>query len=106
MSLSLSNITNDSYHWIVWADGYGNITESDELNNNMASPDKMVIGDDCIDLLGGVQNDAGLGSDAGNDPANATNMGSNITGTTPDVWMVQTEMMSMHLTSLQVISWK
>ena len=76
-----ANITNDSYHWIVWADGYGNITESDELNNNMASPDKTVIGDDCTDLLGGVQNDAGLGSDAGNDQANATNMGSNITAT-------------------------
>ena len=74
------NTTNDSYHWIVWADGYGNITESDELNNNMASPDKMVLGDDCTDLVGGVQNDAGLGSDAGNDQANASNMGSNITG--------------------------
>ena len=82
MSVTIpANTTNDSYHWIVWADGYGNITESDELNNNMASPDKMVIGDDCSDLLGGVQNDAGLGSDAGNDPANATNIGSNITGT-------------------------
>ena len=74
------NTTNDSYHWIVWADGYGNITESDELNNNMASPDKTVIGEDCVDLVGGTQNDAGLGSDAGNDQANATNMGSNITG--------------------------
>ena len=75
------NITNDSYHWIVWADGYGNITESNELNNNMPSPDKMVIGNDCTDLIGGAQNDAGLGSDAGNDQANATNMGSNITAT-------------------------
>mgnify|MGYP003306695891 CR=1 FL=1 len=75
------NITNESYHWIVWADGYGNITESNELNNNMASPDKMVIGNDCLDLVGATQNDAGLGADAGNDPGNATNMGSNITGT-------------------------
>ena len=75
------NITNESYHWIVWADGYGNITESNELNNNMASPDKMVIGNDCTDLVGATQNDAGLGADAGNDPGNATNMGSNITGT-------------------------
>ena len=75
------NTTNDSYHWIIWADGYGNITESDELNNNMASPDKMVIGNDCTDLVGSTQNDAGLGADAGNDPGNATNMGSNITGT-------------------------
>ena len=75
------NTTNDSYHWIIWADGYGNITESDELNNNMASPDKMVLGNDCTDLIGSAQNDAGLGSDAGNDQANATNMGNNITAT-------------------------
>ena len=75
------NISNDSYYWIVWADGYGNISEDDELNNNMPSPDVMVVGNDCTDLAGGTQNDAGLGSDAGNDPANATNMGSNITGT-------------------------
>ena len=59
------NQTNDSYHWIVWADGYNNITESDDLNNNMASTDKMTLGDDCTDLVGGAQNDAGLGSDAG-----------------------------------------
>ena len=75
------NITNDSYYWIVWADGYGDVTESDEYNNNMASTDMMVIGNDCTDLVGGAQNDAGLGADAGNDQANATNMGSNITGT-------------------------
>ena len=74
-----ANLSNDSYHWIVWADGYGNITESDELNNNMASPDKMVVGNDCTDLVGGTQNDGGLGADAGNDVANATNMGSNVT---------------------------
>ena len=46
----------------------------------MASTDKMILGNDCTDLVGGAQNDAGLGSDAGGDPANATNMGSNITG--------------------------
>ena len=74
-----ANLSNDSYHWIIWADGYGNITESDELNNNMASPDKMVVGNDCTDLMGGTQNDGGLGADAGNDVANATNMGSNVT---------------------------
>ncbi len=74
-----ANITNDSYHWIVWADGYGNITEADELNNNMASPDITIIGIDCLDITGGVQDDAGLGSDAPDNTANATNMGSNVT---------------------------
>ena len=75
------NITNDTYHWIIWADGQNNISELDDLNNNMASPDKMVIGNDCTDLVGATQNDGGLGTDASNDQSNATNMGSNITGT-------------------------
>lgn len=73
------NITNDSYHWIVWADGYGNITEIDELNNNMASQDMTFIGTDCLELGGGSQDDGGLGSDAADNPANSTNMGSNVT---------------------------
>jgi len=76
-----ANLSNDSYHWIVWADGYGNVTESNDLNNQMASPGKMTVGLDCIDLTGGSQNDAGLGYDAPSDAANATNMGSNITAT-------------------------
>ena len=75
------NTTNDSYHWIIWADGYGNITESNELNNNMASPNKMTVGLDCIDLGGGSQDDGGLGADAAGDTANATNMGNNVTAT-------------------------
>ena len=76
-----ANLSNDSYHWIIWADGYGNITESDELNNNMASNDKMTVGLDCIDLGGGAQDDGGLGYDAPGDAANATNMGNNVTAT-------------------------
>jgi hypothetical protein len=47
----------------------------------MTSANQMVVGDDCTDLLGGQQDDAGLGSDAGNDVANATNMGNNVTAT-------------------------
>ena len=82
MSFSLpSNLTNDSYYWIVWADGYGNVTESNSTNNDMASPLQMVVGNDCNDLLGGTQNDGGLGSDAAGDSANATNMGNNVTAT-------------------------
>ena len=84
-----------------------NITESDELNNNMASPDKMVIGDDCIDLLGGVHKMMLVSVQM---PVTTRLMlpiwEATSLAHTPDVWMVQTEMMSMHLTSLQVISWK
>ena len=76
-----ANLTNDSYHWIIWPDGYNNITESDDLNNNMASTNKMTVGLDCIDLGGGSQDDGGLGADAAGDMANATNMGSNVTAT-------------------------
>ena len=76
-----TNLSNGSYHWIIWADGYGNITESDDLNNDMTSTGKMTVGLDCIDLTGGSQNDAGLGYDAPSDTANATNMGNNITAT-------------------------
>ncbi len=76
-----ANMTNDSYHWIIWPDGYNNITESDDLNNNMASTDKMTVGLDCLDLGSGSQNDGGLGVDAAGDTANATNMGNNVTAT-------------------------
>ena len=82
MSISLpANLTNDSYYWLVWADGYGNITESNTSNNNMWSTTLMVVGEDCADLSGGAQNDGGLGYDAASDTANATNMGNNVTGT-------------------------
>ena len=82
MSVTLpANLTNDSYYWLVWADGYGNITESDSSNNNMWSTGITIVGNDCADLMGGTQNDGGLGADAAGDTANATNMGSNITAT-------------------------
>ncbi|MBT4065787.1 MAG: hypothetical protein HOE76_01015 [Euryarchaeota archaeon] len=82
MSISLpANLTNDSYYWIVWADGYGNVTESDATNNDMISSLQMVVGNDCNDLMGGTQNDGGLGADAAGDTANATNMGNNVTAT-------------------------
>ena len=40
-----------------------------------------IVGNDCADLMGGTQNDGGLGADAAGDTANATNMGSNVTAT-------------------------
>ena len=39
-----ANLTNDSYHWIVWPDGYNNITESDDLTNTTASKNKLIVG--------------------------------------------------------------
>ena len=82
MSITLpANLTNDTYYWLVWADGYDNVTESNNSNNNMWSTGVTVVGKDCSDLLGGTQNDGGLGADAAADPANATNMGSNVTTT-------------------------
>ena len=75
-----ADIANDTYHWIVWADGYNNITESDDTNNNMASVDKMLIGKECIDLLGGPQNDANTSQDAPKNWTDSpTNMGNNVT---------------------------
>ena len=77
-----SNLGDGSYHWIIWPDGYGNVTEGNESNNYMASPDKMTIGMACEDLHSNGQDDAGLSDDA---PANWSNVtvvtGDNYTGT-------------------------
>ena len=52
MSVTLpATLTNDSYYWLVWADGYGNITESNSSNNNMWSSGVTIVGNDCTDLL-------------------------------------------------------
>ena len=75
------NMTNGTYYWLVWADGYDNVTESNNSNNNFWTNNQTVIGKDCADLVGGTQNDGGIGSDAASDMANATNMGSNVTAT-------------------------
>ncbi|MDP6844181.1 MAG: CARDB domain-containing protein, partial [Candidatus Thalassarchaeaceae archaeon] len=32
-----ADIDSDDYHWIVWPDGWGNVSEADDLNNNNAS---------------------------------------------------------------------
>jgi len=77
-----SNLADGSYHWIIWPDGYGNVTEGNESNNYMASPDKMTIGMACEDLHTNGQDDGGLGDDA---PANWSDVsvvtGDNYTGT-------------------------
>ena len=38
-----SSLTAGSYYWIVWADGWGNVTESNELNNNNVSSSTTTI---------------------------------------------------------------
>ncbi len=38
-----SSLSAGSYYWIVWADGWGNVTESNELNNNNYSSSTTTI---------------------------------------------------------------
>ncbi len=59
-----TTLTSGNYYWIVWADGWGNLTEEDELNNN----DYSIL----ATSIGNVtpQNDGGSGADF---PNNATN---------------------------------
>lgn len=76
-----ANTTNGSYYWLVIADGYDNITEQNDSNNEGWSAIQTTLGKDCLDLIGGPQNDAGLGADAPNEAVNASDMGSNVTAT-------------------------
>jgi hypothetical protein len=61
-----SGTANGTYYWIVWADGYGNVSENSETNNNNVSANQMLIGQSCQDRHPNGLNDAGLGSDAPN----------------------------------------
>ena len=38
-----STLSAGSYYWIVWPDGYGNVTETNELNNNNFSTTTTAI---------------------------------------------------------------
>jgi hypothetical protein len=77
-----SNLANGTYYWLLFVDGYGNVTENNESNNFLASDGVMLVGESCDDLHPNGQNDAGLGSDAPDDRANAsTPLGTNVTGT-------------------------
>ena len=75
-----SNLANGTYYWMLYVDGYDNVTEHNESNNLLWSTGVMLIGDSCDDLHPNGQNDAGLGSDAPQNEANAsTPMGTNVT---------------------------
>ena len=75
-----SNLANGTYYWLMFVDGYDNVTENNESNNFLASTGVMLVGESCDDLYPSGQNDAGLGSDAPADEANvSTSMGTNVT---------------------------
>ena len=75
-----SNLANGTYYWMLYVDGYDNVTEHNESNNLLWSTGVMLVGDSCDDLHPNGQNDAGLGSDAPQNEANAsTPMGTNVT---------------------------
>ena len=77
-----SNLANGTYYWMLYVDGYDNVTEHNESNNLLWSTGVMLIGDSCDDLHPNGQNDAGLGSDAPADEANvSSSMGTNVTAT-------------------------
>ena len=77
-----SNLANGTYYWMLYVDGYDNVTEHNESNNLLWSTGVMLVGDSCDDLHPNGQNDAGLGSDAPADEANvSSSMGTNVTAT-------------------------
>ncbi|MDG1525453.1 MAG: CARDB domain-containing protein, partial [Candidatus Thalassarchaeaceae archaeon] len=72
-----SDIDSDDYHWIVWPDGWGNVSEADDLNNNNASSAVTTIsGMPCPNV-----DDASTGADVGGVEAEAYDLGTGFTGT-------------------------
>ncbi|RZD43900.1 MAG: hypothetical protein CXT70_00555, partial [Methanobacteriota archaeon] len=75
-----SNTANGTYYWIVWADGYGNVSEKTETNNNNVSAVPMLIGESCEDRHPNGLDDAGLGADAPNNRSSVVApLGNNVT---------------------------
>lgn len=71
-----ADIDSDDYHWIVWPDGWGNVSEADDLNNNNASSAVTTIsGMPCPNV-----DDASTGTDVGDVEASAYDLGANFTG--------------------------
>lgn len=74
------NMANGTYYWFVYADGYGNVTEHNESNNEAISATPMLIGESCDDRHPSGLDDAGLGADA---PKNTSSvsapLGNNVT---------------------------
>ena len=75
-----SNLANGTYYWLLFVDGYDNVTEHNESNNFLASDGVMLVGESCDDLHPNGVNDAGLGADApNNESAASISMGQNVT---------------------------
>ena len=71
-----ADIETDDYYWIVWPDGWGNVTEADDLNNNNASSAFTTIsGMPCPN-----EDDAATGGDVGDAEAEAYDLGAGFTG--------------------------
>ena len=70
------DIDSGDYYWIVWPDGWGNVTEADDLNNNNASSAVTAIsGMPCP-----TDDDASTGADVGETEAEAHDLGAGFTG--------------------------
>jgi len=77
-----SSLSNGTYYWLLFADGYDNLTEQNESNNYLWSSGVMLVGDSCDDLHPNGKDDAGLGGDAPSEEANVTApLGTNVTAT-------------------------
>ena len=76
-----SNLANGTYYWLMFVDGYDNVTENNESNNFLASTGVMLVGESCDDLHPNGQNDAGMGLDAPAEEANSAPLGTNVTAT-------------------------
>ncbi|MEE2759241.1 MAG: CARDB domain-containing protein [Candidatus Thermoplasmatota archaeon] len=71
-----ADLESDDYHWIVWPDGWGNVSEADDLNNNNASSGLTTIsGMPCPN-----EDDASTGADVGETEAEAHDLGAGFTG--------------------------
>ena len=70
------DVESDDYYWIVWPDGWNNVSEADDLNNNNASSSVTTItGLPCPNA-----NDASTGGDIGEIEAEAYDLGAGFTG--------------------------
>ncbi len=77
-----TGLSNGTYYWLLFADGYDNLTEQNESNNFLWSSGVMLVGDSCDDLHPNGKDDAGLGGDAPSEEANVTApLGTNVTAT-------------------------
>ena len=70
------DVESDDYYWIVWPDGWNNVTEADDLNNNNASS--------AVTTISGIpcpnEDDASTGADVGELEVDAHDLGVGFTG--------------------------